>query len=139
MLPVLIPFDDEVRQLLEELETTERVGEIARRLQPYVVQIYPIQLARLCGPGVVQPVAPERFGEQFCALVRKSLYRDDVGLTWDDPSYRSAEENILCCLVESRTYGGLKHVLGTDLSQRQVVPGPSAGDGDHGEIRRATQ
>jgi CRISPR-associated endonuclease/helicase Cas3 len=97
MLPVLIPFDDEVWQLLEELETTERVGEIARRLQPYVVQIYPIQLARLRGPGVVQPVAPERFGEQFCALVRKSLYRDDVGLTWDDPSYRSAEENILCC------------------------------------------
>jgi CRISPR-associated endonuclease/helicase Cas3 len=95
MLPVLIPFDDEVWQLLEELETTERVGEIARRLQPYVVQIYPIQLARLRGPGVVQPVAPERFGEQFCALVRKSLYRDDVGLTWDDPSYRSAEENIL--------------------------------------------
>ena len=65
MLPVLIPFDDEARGLLKDLETTERVGEIARRLQPYVVQVPPGQFARLCAAGVVQPVAPERFGEQF--------------------------------------------------------------------------
>ena len=95
MLPILIPFDDEARRLLKELETTERVGEIARRLQPYVVQVPPGQFARLCAAGVVQPVAPERFGEQFWALVSDSLYRPDVGLTWDDPTYRSAEANII--------------------------------------------
>jgi CRISPR-associated endonuclease/helicase Cas3 len=50
---------------------------------------------RLCAAGVVQPVAPQRFGEQFCALVNSSLYRQDVGLTWSDPTYRGAEENVI--------------------------------------------
>ena len=95
MLPILIPFDANARRLLKELETTERVGEVARCLQPYVVQVPPGQFARLCAAGVVQPVAPQRFGEQFCALVSDSLYRPDVGLTWDDPTYRAAEANII--------------------------------------------
>jgi CRISPR-associated endonuclease/helicase Cas3 len=95
MLPVLIRFDDEARRLLEELKTTERIGEVARRLQPYVVQIYPGQFARLRASAVVQPVAEHRFGEQFCVLVNESLYRADVGLSWDDPTYRAAEANVV--------------------------------------------
>jgi CRISPR-associated endonuclease/helicase Cas3 len=95
MLPILIPFDAEARRLLKDLQTTERVGEVARRLQPYVVQVPPGQFARLCAAGVVQPVAPQRFGEQFYVLVNESLYRPDVGLTWDDPTYRAAEANII--------------------------------------------
>lgn len=95
MLPILIPFDDDARGLLKHLATTERVGEIARRLQPYVVQVPPGQFARLCAAGVVQPVAPHWFGEQFCALVNSNLYRRDVGLTWSDPTYRQAEENVV--------------------------------------------
>jgi CRISPR-associated endonuclease/helicase Cas3 len=95
MLPILIPFDALAGTLLKDLETTERVGGTARSLQPYVVQVPPGQFARLCAAGVVQPVAPHRFGEQFCALVNESLYRDDVGLTWDDPSYRSVEANVV--------------------------------------------
>lgn len=95
MLPILIPFDAQGRRHLRDLETAERVGEIARKLQPYVVQVPPGQFARLCAAGVVQPVAPERFGEQFWALVSESLYRPDVGLTWGDPTYREAERNVL--------------------------------------------
>jgi len=94
MLPVLIPFDGEARRLLEALETTERVGEVARGLQPYVVQVPPGQFARLCAAGVVQPIAPHRFGEQFWQLMSASLYRNDVGLTWEDPTYRAAEANV---------------------------------------------
>ena len=95
MLPILIPFDADARRLLKDLATTERIGDVARRLQPYVVQVPPGQFARLYGAGVVQPVAPQRFGEQFWALVSDSLYRLDVGLTWDDPTYRAAEANII--------------------------------------------
>jgi CRISPR-associated endonuclease/helicase Cas3 len=95
MLPILIPFDDEAWGLLKELETTERVSEVARCLQPYVVQVYPNQFARLRIVGAVQPVQELRFGEQFCALGSESLYRDDVGLTWEDPTYRAAEANII--------------------------------------------
>jgi CRISPR-associated endonuclease/helicase Cas3 len=95
MLPILIPLDDEARQLLKDLETTERVGEVARCLQPYLVQVPPGQFARLCAAGVVQPVAPQRFAEQFWVLVNPSLYRPDVGLTWSDPTFRGAEENVV--------------------------------------------
>jgi CRISPR-associated endonuclease/helicase Cas3 len=95
MLPVLISFDERARRLLHDLETTDRVGELARGLQPYVVQVPPGQFARLRDAGVVQPVAPDRFGEQFWLLVSDSLYQADVGLTWEDPSYRSAEANII--------------------------------------------
>jgi CRISPR-associated endonuclease/helicase Cas3 len=95
MLPILIPFDDEARGLLKELKATERVSEVARSLQPYVVQVYPNQFARLRLVGAVQPVQELRFGEQFCALVSESLYREDVGLTWEDPTYRAAEANII--------------------------------------------
>jgi CRISPR-associated endonuclease/helicase Cas3 len=95
MLPILIPFDEAARRLLTELETTERVGAAARRLQPYVVQVHQSQFNQLRGQEIVQPVAPQRFGEQFCALVNESLYRPDVGLTWDDPTHRRAEDNVI--------------------------------------------
>jgi len=52
MLPILIQLDDKARRLLKELETTERVGEVARALQPYVVQVPPGQFAHLCAAGV---------------------------------------------------------------------------------------
>ncbi len=74
MLPILIPFDDDARRLLKELETTERVGEVARRLQPYVVQLPPGQFNRLRADDAIQPVASDRFGEQFWTLVNDSLY-----------------------------------------------------------------
>jgi CRISPR-associated endonuclease/helicase Cas3 len=95
MLPILIPFDADARTLLKNLGTTDRVGETARGLQPYVIQVQPGQFAGLRTAGVVQPVAPHRFGEQFWALVSEGLYREDVGLTWDDPAYRGAEENVV--------------------------------------------
>ncbi|MGH6942823.1 MAG: CRISPR-associated helicase Cas3' [Geminicoccaceae bacterium] len=107
MLPILIAFDDEARRLLKDLETTERVGEVARGLQPYVVQVPPGQFACLCAAGVVQPVARERFGEQFWALVNESLYRPDIGLTWDDPTYRTAEANIIDVSSASLPPGGI--------------------------------
>ena len=95
MLPILIPFDKKARRLLGKLRHAERAGRLARALQPYVVQVPPGQFERLCTAGAVQPLAPQRFGEQFWALVSDSLYRDDIGLTWDDPTYRSAETNII--------------------------------------------
>jgi CRISPR-associated endonuclease/helicase Cas3 len=95
MPPILIPFDADARLLLKDLATTERVGEVARGLQPYVVQLPPGQFARLCAAGAVQPVAKHRFGEQFWELASDSLYRPDVGLALDDPTYRAAEANII--------------------------------------------
>ena len=95
MLPILIPFDDEARAFLKELVTTERVDEVARRLQPYVVQLPPGQFNRLRADDSIQPVARDRFGEQFWELVNESLYRRDIGLASSDPTYRAVQANII--------------------------------------------
>jgi CRISPR-associated endonuclease/helicase Cas3 len=94
MLPILIPFDRRSRHLLGKLRHAERAGRLARALQPYVVQLPPGQFNRLCADDAVQPVARDRFGEQFWELVNESLYRRDIGLTPSDPTYRAAEMNI---------------------------------------------
>ncbi len=95
MLPILIPFDRRSRRLLGKLHHATRAGRLTRALQPYVVQLPPTQFARLRADDAVQPVASERFGEQFWELVNESLYRPDIGLTSDDPTYRAAEANII--------------------------------------------
>jgi CRISPR-associated endonuclease/helicase Cas3 len=95
MLPILIPFDRRSRHLLGKLRHAERAGRLARALQPYVVQLPPGQFNRLRADDAVQPVARDRFGEQFWELVNESLYHRDIGLTSSDPTYRAAEANII--------------------------------------------
>lgn len=93
--PVLIPFDDTACDALAALSFAERAGSIARRLQPYVVQLPKYGHDALYKTGAIQPVAPDKFGEQFMCLVNKSLYKQMVGIDWDDPSFISAEFSVL--------------------------------------------
>lgn len=96
MQPVLIPYDDDARDLLEALRFAERVGGIARKLQRYVVPVPRRAFARLRAAGAVVPARDDAFGEQFCTLANESLYRrGDVGLTWDDPTFVEAETLIV--------------------------------------------
>ena len=41
--------------------------------------------------GAVQPVAPEKWGEQFMALEHPDLYHDQFGLHWDNPAFIRSE------------------------------------------------
>lgn len=90
-LPVIIPFDEEARGALRELEFAEGCGGIARRLQPYVVQVPRKGYDALLKAGAIQPVASERFGEQFMQLVNPDLYHEHFGLHWDNPAFISSE------------------------------------------------
>jgi CRISPR-associated endonuclease/helicase Cas3 len=96
--PILIPFDDRGRELIETLAGLDygsRFGDIVRKLQPYIVTVPRFSFAALRQAGAVQPVNEQRFGEQFCALISKDpLYRGDIGLMLDDPTFRSAESNM---------------------------------------------
>jgi CRISPR-associated endonuclease/helicase Cas3 len=95
MKPVIIPFDEDARALIAELEKAERVSEIARKLQPYLVNVPPKDLDALLRAGSVQPIASYRFENQFCALVKnRDLYRDDIGLLWNNPTFRDIESNM---------------------------------------------
>ena len=95
MCPIIVPYDEEVEALIENLRQVEYVGEIARKLQPYLVQIPTQALAALRTAGAVEVIQPGRFGEQFILLINRYLYSDKAGLSWDDPSYIKIE-NLIC-------------------------------------------
>lgn len=93
--PVIIPFDESAREALNALSYADRVKSIARRLQPYVVQLPRRGYQALYRAGAVQPIAPEKFDEQFIALENESLYDERFGLNWDCPSFIDAEKTVM--------------------------------------------
>ena len=97
MEPVIIPYDDEARDLLDKLETAERPGGIARKLQRYIVNVPRTAFAALRRVGRVVPVEEQRFADQFMRLTeegRRELYSEDLGLDWSDASFRKVESGI---------------------------------------------
>ena len=89
--PVIIAREEEARQAVQALAYAERPGSIARRLQPYIVQIHPHFRTQLVKNNHVYFEAQERFGDQFAVLFTQSLYQKDVGLLWEDADALSDE------------------------------------------------
>ena len=89
--PVIINYRDEV----DVKQFDEYVSSVARRLQPYIVQVPEKAYDALYESGAIRLVAQEKFGEQFALLKNKHLYSDDYGLDWGDPSYIDAESLIV--------------------------------------------
>ncbi|MCG5549273.1 CRISPR-associated endonuclease Cas3'' [Halorhodospira halochloris] len=92
--PVIIPWDEEARKAAYELQYTEGVGYLARRLQPYTVNVPERIFQQLRDSGAVQPISPERLDEQFPLLINEGLYDQEVGIRWDEPD-RLAPENTI--------------------------------------------
>jgi len=86
MQPVVIPFDDKARSLIDKLEHGNYPVSVARRLQPYTVSIYRHQWQTLQTAGSVELMA-----DTFPVLIDEALYRDDTGLVVDDPNDRDPE------------------------------------------------
>ena len=89
--PVIIAREDEAHEAVRALAYAERPGGIARRLQPYIVQVHPHYRTQLVKNSHVYFEAQERFGDQFAVLFTGSLYREDVGLLWEDADTLSDE------------------------------------------------
>lgn len=90
-LPVIVPYDETAREALKRLAHAEGGLGIARQLQPYLVQLPRQGFEALRQAGAIQPVAPQRFGEQFMELANPDLYDLNFGLHWDEPSFVKAE------------------------------------------------
>ena len=96
-VPVVAPWrgtdgsDDTLALLLHDLEHVPRPGRIARRLQPYVVQVPPSRREALLAAGAARIVREQDFGRQFIVLENLDLYDEHVGLKLDDPTSRTAE------------------------------------------------
>lgn len=105
--PVIVPFEVDADgrvvpsptagRALDDLlaiDPAPRVGGIARRLQPYLVQLPEAAFAALRALGAVQPVQPERYGDQFMRLMLAEHYDPRFGVRFEDPAAISAESNI---------------------------------------------
>ncbi|WP_026037865.1 CRISPR-associated helicase/endonuclease Cas3 [Halomonas sp. KM-1] len=91
---VIIPFDGKARAALRDLEHVEGVGGIARKLQPYTVQVPRQGFAALERVGAISAVKSDKFGEQFMVLINEDLYDKRLGLNWSDPTFRASESNV---------------------------------------------
>jgi CRISPR-associated endonuclease/helicase Cas3 len=96
--PIIVEWDEEARSALDRLRQLPEgftPGAIARRLQTYTVGVPPKARARLLDLGAAQKIDPARFDDQFVVLANPTLYRDDIGLSWDDPTLMTPEGLIL--------------------------------------------
>lgn len=88
--PIIVPFDDTARKLLRDLEFVETPGTIARRLQPYIVQVPMYVFETLDKARALQAVNEKTFGLQFVKLVDELLYDQRVGLAVEVPAFINA-------------------------------------------------
>jgi CRISPR-associated endonuclease/helicase Cas3 len=95
MRPVIVPYDREARDALSALEFAETCGGIARRLQPYLVQVPQSAYEALYRAHAIQPVAERLYGGQFMQLVNPGLYSAQFGLHWDNPAFLQAESLVI--------------------------------------------
>ncbi|MDA8448288.1 CRISPR-associated endonuclease Cas3'' [Acidovorax sp. NCPPB 3859] len=94
-MPVIVPYDDAAREALEQLRFAEGSVGLARKLQPYVVQLPRQGFDALYQAGAIAPVRPDRWGEQFVALANLDIYNARYGLSWDHPSFLKTSSTII--------------------------------------------
>lgn len=96
LAPVIIRRDQVAIDALDRLKAADaRPGGVARDLQPHVVQVPPKVRAQLLAAGHVRFQQPDRFGDQFAVLQAPSLYRETIGLAWEDADYLDLDNQIL--------------------------------------------
>ena len=87
--PVIIPWNEEAEKIVTGLRYSEYPASFARKAQRFTVQVYPKVLGSLECAGSV-----ERLHDQYCVLTNMDIYRDDLGLCPEDPTFHRPESLI---------------------------------------------
>jgi CRISPR-associated endonuclease/helicase Cas3 len=99
MVPVIVAKEEatagEVEGLIRELRFAKGVGGIARKLGRYTVGIPRTVRNAMIAARAAEVIRLEEFGDQFVVLHNLDLYTPEVGLDWDDITFRKAEAMIL--------------------------------------------
>lgn len=96
MVPVIVPFDEAAKEAVQKLSIANiPSGQLARKLQNYVVQVPPKARQKLIDCKHVAFAHPEHRADQFAVLQTPGLYQKDVGLLWEDAEYLGLEAIIL--------------------------------------------
>lgn len=89
MQPVIIPWDSEAERIIQSLHYAEKCGGLLRQAQRYTVQVFPKVLSSLVAVGSVELVQGK-----YAVLTNKDLYRNDLGLCPEDPTFHQIESLI---------------------------------------------
>lgn len=87
---IIIPWNKEAERIITSLRYSEFPGSFARQAQRFTVQVYPKILTGLESSGSV-----ERLHDQYCVLVNMDIYKDDLGLCPEDPTFHEIENLML--------------------------------------------
>ena len=90
-MPVIVPYDDEAKGFVRDLKHAEGSVGLARKLQPYLVQLPRQGFDALYQAGAVIPVERQKWGDQFMVLAHEGLYDPRFGLSWDHPAFIRSE------------------------------------------------
>jgi len=83
---IIIPWNQQAETIISDLRYSEFPASFARQAQRFTVQVYPKILSRLESGGSV-----ERLHGQYCVLTNADIYRDDLGLCPEDPTFHEIE------------------------------------------------
>ncbi|PJK29230.1 CRISPR-associated endonuclease Cas3'' [Minwuia thermotolerans] len=95
MQPLIVPGDERACGLVRRLAWSERPGGIARKLQPYVVQLLPRQIAALMANGNILALNHEHLGNQYLKLSNMAAYDPECGLDLDHSGFRDANKLVI--------------------------------------------
>lgn len=96
MVPVIVARDAAARAAVDKLSVAEiPSGRLARELQSYVVQMPETARGLMIANGHVKFMDPELRADQFAVLQTDSLYREDVGMLWEDADYLALDIQVI--------------------------------------------
>lgn len=90
MQPIIIPWGREADRIIQGLRFAEKCGGLLRKAQRYTAQVFPKVLSALVAAGSVELVHGK-----YAVLINKDLYREDLGLCPEDPTFHKIENLIL--------------------------------------------
>ena len=94
LVPVIIPYDAVAQTAVSELGIPEIAsGALARKLQPFIVQVPPEARELLICNGHAAFRNTDLRADQFPVLENKELYKNDVGLMWENADILTADSS----------------------------------------------
>lgn len=92
MGPIIVPWDEEAEVIIRNLAYAKHPGRFTRQLQRYTIQVPPNVISVLNASGSVEAIGEDG---QFTVLRNMDIYRDDLGLCPEDPTFHEVE-NLIC-------------------------------------------
>jgi CRISPR-associated endonuclease/helicase Cas3 len=90
MEPIIIPWNKKAETIIQGLRYAENVGGLARKAQRYTVSVPLRVMVSLLAAGSI-----ERLHEQYNVLINNDLYRSELGLCPEDPTFHEVESLII--------------------------------------------